>query len=131
MKPKKLSKTKKLENYTFSLYSLEGFEFDETIEIDELTDSDKGLYYFSKRIKQDTEYKHKNLYLGKAEHLEDRPLHTSHEKWKKLKKDGCNCIGIYKCKKGEDPKAIESEILSKYKFKENIQENPKDDSQKS
>lgn len=123
MKPTKLSKTISFGDYKFQLYSLEGFEFDETIEIYDLSDSDKGLYYFSKRTKQDEEYKHERLYLGESEHLEDRPLHTSHEKWDALKKDGCNCIGIYKCKKGEDPKKIESEILAKYNFKENIQEN--------
>jgi len=96
------------------LYSLENFNFDETIEIEGLSEKDKGLYYFCKRATCDGQTSCHRLYLGKSENLDDRPLHKSHEKWKFLKKKGCNCIGLYKCKKGEDPKEIESEILAKY-----------------
>ena len=55
--------------------------------------------------------------------IDDRLLKAGHEKWEKLKKDGCNCLGIYLCKDGL--KSQESEILDKYSFKENIKENDK------
>ena len=124
MKPRPLNKITTFLEYKFKLYSLEGFNFDETIELEDLSKSDRGLYYFCKRnLKKNGKYKHTRLYLGKSENLDDRPLHKSHEKWTRLKKDGCNCLGIYICKNGEDPKQIESDILAKYNFEENIQEN--------
>lgn len=123
MRPKQLYQTVTLCGKRFTLYSLDGFKFDETIEIDDLNESDKGVYYFCRVVVNGSNLEIKPLYLGKSIHLEDRPLHKSHEKWPVLKKDGCNCIGIYKCKADEDPKKIESQILSEYNFIENHSEN--------
>lgn len=119
MKAKKLNRTIDLNGKNFELYSLEGFDFNESIEIDDLSDTDKGVYYFG-RIRGD---KCHRLYLGKTVNLNRRPLGKTHGKWEELKQGGCNCIGIYKCQEGEDPKSIESDILSSYNFEYNIQEN--------
>lgn len=113
----------------FQLYSLIGFHFNEDIEIDSLND-DSGLYCFTRdyntSLSDDSSRfyrRHELLYLGMATAIDDRPLKAGHEKWEKLKKDGCNCLGIYLCKDGL--KSKESEILDKYSFKENIKENEK------
>lgn len=123
MKAKPLNVFITLENYKFTLYSLDGFRFNQKIEIDSISENDKGLYYFGKRYSKNGKFCHKCLYLGKSDNLYQRPLTSSHEKWDKLKENECNCIGIYKCKCNENPKDIESQILAKHKFTLNIQEN--------
>ena len=127
--PKKLEgRTYTLCGKKFELYSLEGFSFNEEISIASLMDTDKGLYCFtySYKIKHTEdgkhfEYSHTPLYLGMSTQIEDRPLNKSHEKWPFLKKDNCNCLGIYLSK--DRIKEQETSILETYFFKENKKEN--------
>lgn len=120
-----------LDEYSFTLYNLDNFDFNEKIELN-IKDNRKGVYVFTcaclrNRISDTTprtfKMSHQLLYMGKADSIEERPLSPSHNKWKSLKLDGCNRFGVYFCKKDEDPKEIESYILGKYNFKENIAEN--------
>ena len=123
--PEKLSETRTFCGRTFTLYSLNGFKFDESIQIDGLEDV-PGVYYFAKKriMRNDnTQTRWIDLYLGKADNLENRPLNSNHGKWPNLKTKGCNVIGVYKCKTGENPKEVESEILAQYNFVENKTEN--------
>lgn len=120
-----------LKGYTFKLYNLDNFEFNEQIEIKGITEGMDGVYVFTRKYnaelrEEPTAYfvaRHVLLYLGKAKSVEGRPLSPSHDKWKKLKSDGCNRVGIYLCKDDENPKTIESIILDAYDFKENRMEN--------
>lgn len=130
MKAEPTHKSIILSGYKFALYNLDTFRFDEKLN---LTNNDKckGVYVFTYAYRQaiiskpNFTYKmsHNLLYLGKAESIEVRALSPSHEKWADLKSDGCNRIGVYYCKDNENPKNIESIILSNYNFKENSAEN--------
>lgn len=119
-KPQKIEgRTYTLCGKVFHLYSLDGFQFDDNIEIEGINDTDKGLYCFTQAYKanytEDTKhfvYVHKPLYLGKTICIDDRPLKKNHEKWENLKADGCNCIGIYLC--NSNIKIQESVILDNF-----------------
>lgn len=120
-----------LSGYSFSLYNLDNFDFNEKIELNAKDDSRNGVYVFTyaynamltEGVPYAFKMAHQLLYLGKADSIEERPLSPSHNKWERLKLDGCNRFGVYFCKENEDPKEIESYILKDYNFKENIAEN--------
>lgn len=112
------------------MYSLDGFKFDKDIDLAEDTEQ-KGVYVFTRsfrsilkdEVPNSFEIRHELLYLGMADSIETRPLSPSHTKWEYLRKDKCDRIGIYFCADDENPKNIESMILDKFSFKENIAEN--------
>lgn len=120
-----------LSGYSFSLYNLDNFDFNEKIELNAKDDNRNGVYVFTyaynsiltEGVRYSFKKSHQLLYLGKADSIEERPLSPSHNKWESLKLDGCNRFGVYFCKEDEDPKEIESYILKDYNFKENIAEN--------
>lgn len=120
-----------LSGYSFSLYNLDNFDFNEKIELNAKDDNRNGVYVFTyaynsiltEGVRYSFKKAHQLLYLGKADSIEERPLSPSHNKWESLKLDGCNRFGVYFCKEDEDPKEIESYILKDYNFKENIAEN--------
>lgn len=120
-----------LSGYSFSLYNLDNFDFNEKIELNAKDDNRNGVYVFTyaynsiltEGVRYSFKKAHRLLYLGKADSIEERPLSPSHNKWESLKLDGCNRFGVYFCKEDEDPKEIESYILKDYNFKENIAEN--------
>lgn len=123
-----------LSGYSFSLYNLDNFDFNEKIELNAKDDSRNGVYVFTyaynsilteltESVRYSFKKAHQLLYLGKADSIEERPLSPSHNKWESLKLDGCNRFGVYFSKEDEDPKEIESYILKDYNFKENIAEN--------
>lgn len=120
-----------LSGYSFSLYNLDNFDFNEKIELNAKDDNRNGVYVFTyaynsiltEGVRYSFKKAHQLLYLGKADSIEERPLSPSHNKWESLKLDGCNRFGVYFCKEDEDPEEIESYILKDYNFKENIAEN--------
>ena len=120
-----------LSGYSFSLYNLDNFDFNEKIELNAKDDNRNGVYVFTyaynsiltEGVRYSFKKAHQLRYLGKADSIEERPLSPSHNKWESLKLDGCNRFGVYFCKEDEDPKEIESYILKDYNFKENIAEN--------
>lgn len=120
-----------LSGYSFSLYNLDNFDFNEKIELNAKDDNRNGVYVFTyaynsiltEGVRYSFKKAHQLLYLGKADSIEERPLSPSHNKWESLKLDGCNRFGVYFCKEDEYPKEIESYILKDYNFKENIAEN--------
>lgn len=120
-----------LSGYSFSLYNLDNFDFNEKIELNAKDDNRNGVYVFTyaynsiltEGVRYSFKKAHQLLYLGKADSIEERPLSPSHNKWESLKLDGCNRFGVYFCKEDEDLKEIESYILKDYNFKENIAEN--------
>ena len=133
-KPQKLNgRTYTMCGKTFQIYSLEGFDFENNIDIG----SGCGLYCFTKKIGEtDSVIKdgeswmrlsHELVYLGKSEDFTERPYR--HEKMRIL--DDSKFLGIYKCPDSEKPKDIESLILDYYFFRENKQENEEQGVKKS
>ena len=115
--------------YTFQVFTIRNFDFDEDIEISQ----SKGVYCFSKTLTKTPEGKetkkfkttHSLLYLGKSDGeggINGRLVH-SHEKFHMLKEKGACFLSIYECSDKENAKEIESEILSKYNFQCNDAEN--------
>ena len=132
-KPQKLDgRTYTMCGKTFQIYSLEGFDFENNIDIG----AGCGLYCFSKRIGEiDSVIKngeswlrlsHALLYLGKSNDFTKRPY--EHDKLSELK--DAEYLGVYYCNESEDPKEIESTILKKYFFSENKQENKEQEDRK-
>ena len=127
-KPTSTDKTITLCGKIFKIYNLQLFDFNEDIDIT----SDSGVYCFTKYYngkysKDDKHFcvRHNLLYVGKAdgkEGLRGR-LTKFHDKFNQLKKAKCSHLCVYVCQDGEDPKKIESEILSEFQFTYNDLEN--------
>lgn len=127
--PTPTGKTYNLGGYSFKVYSINGFSFNNSIDIS----SENGLYCFTNTLCKDSVGKDKKkfkithalLYLGKSDSKEgiDGRLVQSHEKFPILKKSGAQFLSIYECSDKENAKEIESEILSKYYFQFNEAEN--------
>ena len=111
----------------FQLYSIEGFSFDEPLDIKE----GYGIYSFTKKLANiDSciengnswmKCSHALIYLGKSDDFTLRPY--EHDKFSVFKTDGVEFLGLYYCQKNENPKDIETDILKEYFFVENKQEN--------
>lgn len=131
-KKQKPFKPQKLEGRTytmcgkiFQIYSLEGFDFENNIDIG----VGCGLYCFTKRIGEIDSViengdswmrlSHELVYLGKSNDFTKRPY--EHDKLSELK--DAEYLGVYYCNESEKPKDIESLILDNYFFRENKQEN--------
>ena len=126
--PQKLEgRTYTLCGKTFQLYTIEGFSFDEPLDIT----GGKGIYSFSKCIaKVDSivnngnswmKCNHSLVYLGKSDDFDDRP--HNHDKFPKISEYKPNFLALYTCGENEDPKKVESEILANYFFSVNEKEN--------
>ena len=121
------NKTFTLSGRIFQIYSLDGFNFKESISVP----SEKGLYCFSNKMHIELlnnpnrfQNVHQLLYLGKADGRDGLVgrLTSNHEKFTSLQ-NIATYIGIYKCSNNENAKDIESQILSNYNFLLNEQEN--------
>ena len=111
----------------FQLYSINGFSFDESLEIEE----GNGVYSFTKKMANvDScvvegnswmKSSHSLIYLGKSDDFTVRP--HNHDKFPSLKRDGAEFLGLYYCQTDESSKDVETNILKEYFFEENKQEN--------
>lgn len=121
------------EKYKFAIFRFNDFDLDEAFKT-----SDKGgLYCFTTEclfadIRLETgcytkaKRVHSLFYLGKTDNFSTRQFdnHEHFDKFKALKiSNDKKFLGIYICKKEEDPKDIESEILGIYNFEDNVSEN--------
>lgn len=127
--PKPTDKTYKLCNYTFSVFSIDGFSFDKSINIS----SAKGVYCFTTEFNKDIvgverkkfQKAHSLIYLGKADGNDgiNGRLLSTHEHYGKIKSAKATFLGIYECNKNDEAKEIETKILEKYDFAINEMEN--------
>jgi hypothetical protein len=127
--PIKTDKCIMLNGRKFTVYNIDGFSFDKSLDIT----TEKGLYCFTycyridlknESFKNTFVVNHLPLYLGKAEGNDgiNERLTSQHDKFVDLK-GLANCLCIYICMNNEQPKVIESEILSSCGFIFNEQEN--------
>ena len=109
----------------FDVYALENYDFHDNLDFGDTP----GVYIFTKRDIETSipegynkqMYKHKLIYCGATEELEDR--FCGHFRADDIQNEGATHISIHKCNSKNDAFALEDFILKRLKFPSNRKNN--------